>query len=153
MLDKFKKMQIESLDKSFKKINIQAISNSKPNSGWIRSIREALCMPLLFPASKLSISVQGVRNLEQNEIDESITLKSLRNLAEALDCELHYAIIPRGKSLNKIIKKRARQKAKEIVRSVDDSMSLENQKIKNSNVSVKELEKDLYDNLNKDLWN
>lgn len=125
---------------------------TKPKNGWIKTIRQALSMPLAFVANKLNISEQSVNQLENNEAFETISLKSLRRLAEAIDCELHYAIIPRERSLQKIIQKRAEFKARLIIKEVNKTMELEDQKIENSENSVKLLTKDFTENLNKNLW-
>ena len=44
---------------------------------------------------RLGITASGVRKLEQAEAADAITLATLRRMAEALDCELHYALVPR----------------------------------------------------------
>lgn len=148
MTKRLKQIQLQNLDNHFKKMSFE----SKPKNGWIKTIRQALSMPLAFVANKLNISEQSVNQLENNEAFETISLKSLRKLAEAIDCELHYAIIPRERSLQKIIKKRAEFKAKLIIKEVNKTMELEDQKIENSENSVKLLAKDFAENLNKNLW-
>lgn len=148
MTKRLKQIQLQNLDNHFKKMCFE----SKPKNGWIKTIRQALSMPLAFVANKLNISEQSVNQLENNEAFETISLKSLRRLAEAIDCELHYAIIPRERSLQKIIKKRAEFKARLIIKEVNKTMELEDQKIENSENSVKLLTKDFTENLNKNLW-
>ncbi len=148
MTKRLKQIQLQNLDNHFKKMCFE----SKPKNGWIKTIRQALSMPLAFVANKLNISEQSVNELENNEAIETISLKSLRRLAEAIDCELHYAIIPRERSLQKIIKKRAEFKARLIIKEVNKTMELEDQKIENSENSVKLLTKDFTENLNKNLW-
>ena len=44
---------------------------------------------------RLGITASGVRKLEQAEAADAITLATLRRMAEALDCELHDAVVPR----------------------------------------------------------
>lgn len=148
MTKRLKQIQLTNLDSRFAKMSFEP----KPKSGWIKTIREALSMPLAFPARKLKISLPSVSRLEKNEIDESITLKSLRQLAAAMNCELHYAIVPHGGSLKKIVEKRAEEKARAMVSDVNNTMSLEDQKIKDSKNSVKFLAKELAEDLNKSLW-
>ena len=148
MTKRLKQIQLQNLDNHFKKMCFE----TKPKNGWIKTIRQALSMPLAFVANKLNISEQSVNQLENNEAFETISLKSLRRLAEAIDCELHYAIIPRERSLQKIIKKRAEYKARLIIKEVNKTMELEDQKIENSENSVKLLTKDFTENLNKNLW-
>ena len=148
MSNKFHKLQLETLDKKISKVRFQA----KPKNGWARTIRSCLKMSLPFVAKKFGASPQAIFQFERGEIDETISLKTLRRLAEAIDCELHYALIPHQKSLKKTIEKRSAIKAKSIVSEVDKSMSLENQKVKNSKKSVKVLAKDLASDLNSKLW-
>jgi predicted DNA-binding mobile mystery protein A len=65
----------------------------RPGSGWVRAIRESLGMTAAAFARRLSMSHAGVRKLESSEASDTITLGSLRKLAEALDCELQYALV------------------------------------------------------------
>ncbi len=148
MTKRLKQIQLTNLDSRFAKMSFEP----KPKSGWIKTIREALSMPLAFPARKLGISLPSVSRLEKNEIDESITLKSLRQLAAAMNCELHYAIVPHGGSLKKIVEKRAEEKARAAVKEVNKTMSLEDQKIEDPETSIKLLAKEFAENLNKSLW-
>ena len=67
----------------------------RPPAGWLRAIREALGLPTAALAARLGITASGVRKLEQAEATEAITLGTLRRVAEALDCELQYALVPR----------------------------------------------------------
>jgi transcriptional regulator with XRE-family HTH domain len=46
-------------------------------------------------AERLGITSSGARKLEQAEAVDAITLGTLRRVAEALDCELQYALVPR----------------------------------------------------------
>lgn len=148
MNKRIKQIQLNNFDARFERMYFEP----KPKSGWIRTIREALSMPLSFPAKLLKISVQSVARLEKNEIDETITLKSLRQLAETMGCELHYAIVPQGKSLRKIIEKQAYEKAKLAVTEVNKTMELEKQKIIDSETSIKFLAKEYAENMSKKLW-
>ena len=67
----------------------------RPPAGWLRAIREALGLPSAALAARLGITASGVRKLEQAEAVDAITLGTLRRVAEALDCELQYALVPR----------------------------------------------------------
>ena len=60
-----------------------------------RAIREALGMTSAVLADRLEITASGVRKLEQAEAIDAITLGTLRRVAEALDCDLQYALVPR----------------------------------------------------------
>ncbi|PHX86572.1 MAG: transcriptional regulator [Synechococcus sp. Baikal-G1] len=67
----------------------------RPPAGWLRAIREALGLPSAALAARLGITASGVRKLEQAEATDAITLGTLRRVAEALDCDLQYALVPR----------------------------------------------------------
>ncbi|MEY4746852.1 MAG: hypothetical protein RLZZ442_1444 [Cyanobacteriota bacterium] len=67
----------------------------RPPAGWLRAIREALGMTSAVLADRLEITASGVRKLEHAEAIDAITLGTLRRVAEALDCDLRYALVPR----------------------------------------------------------
>lgn len=77
-------------------------------------------------AHRLGVSRQSVAEIEQREIDRTITLRSLERAAVALDCRLIYAIVPR-KEIPALIADRARQIAIERIQRVAHSMQLEAQ--------------------------
>jgi predicted DNA-binding mobile mystery protein A len=147
-MEKFKELQIKSLDNrllSYKEL-------SKPSEGWIRTIRKALSIPLSYLAETLNVSNQAIAQFEKSEIDETITLKSLNKVAQALNCRLHYVLMPEDKSLHRIIENRADIKAKQIVDEVDRSMSIEGQRVKDKEKSISILKKELIEHFNSKLW-
>jgi predicted DNA-binding mobile mystery protein A len=77
-------------------------------------------------AERLSIGQSAVVALEKSEAEERITLQSLRRAAQALDCELHYVLVPR-QPLEQQIDQRAEAVAKKTIDSVMHTMSLEDQ--------------------------
>lgn len=98
-----------------------------PPTGWIKAIRVSLGMSLQQLGNKLSISKQGVLDIEKREKEGAITIKSLREIARALDMQLVYGFIPNDGSLEALIEKRANQIAKEIVMRTSNTMHLEDQ--------------------------
>lgn len=126
---------------------------SRPGNGWIRSIREALGMTSVALAKRLGMTDAGIRNLEKAEADDAITLASLRKLAEALDCELKYALIPR-QSLEDMLQQRAEQLARERVLPVAHSMVLEDQAVYQActDRQIKQLAKELLEGSRRELW-
>lgn len=67
----------------------------RPPSGWLKAIREALGMTATHLAKKLGVATSSVTRLEISEADDTISLGSLRRVAEALGCELQYALVPK----------------------------------------------------------
>jgi predicted DNA-binding mobile mystery protein A len=77
--------------------------------------------------NKLDISKQGVLDLERREKDGSITIKSLKEVARAMDMQLVYGFIPNDGSLDSLIEKRAIELANKIVLRTATTMELEDQ--------------------------
>jgi len=121
-----KKIQIEQLEKRIKLFSI-AKQHPNPPTGWIRAIRLALGMSMQQLAKRLMITKQSVREIEIREMEESITLRSLRETANALEMELVYGFVPRDGSLDGYINRKARSMAESIVRRTSNTMKLEDQ--------------------------
>lgn len=68
----------------------------RPPHGWISTLREAMGLTLADLALRLKVTPPAVRSFEIAEAEDRITLRSLRRTAEALDCDLVYAFVPRG---------------------------------------------------------
>ncbi len=79
-------------------------------------------------AQRLGISERAVRKLETSEADGAITLASLKRLAEALNCDVQYALVPR-KPLSEIVLDRAREVAEAQFQPVAHTMALEDQAV------------------------
>lgn len=98
-----------------------------PPTGWIKAIRTALGMSMQQLGNKLNVSKQGVMDIEKREKDGSITIKSLREIARAMDMQLVYGMVPNDRSLEALIEKRATELATQIVMRTANTMKLEAQ--------------------------
>ena len=103
--------------------------------GWIRSSRTAIGMTLKQLASRLGFSVPAAKNFEMREVDEAITLASLRKIANAMEMDLVYYFKPKQDSLDELLQIRAELKAKELMESSNQAMILEDQEADNKNKS------------------
>ncbi|MFN9476521.1 helix-turn-helix domain-containing protein [Acidovorax sp.] len=74
-----------------------------PRSGWIKAVRLALGMTAPALARRINISPQGLRQLEQSEVDGSISLNTLSRIAAGLDCEVRYVLIPRTSLVDQLL--------------------------------------------------
>lgn len=101
----------------------------RPHKGWIKAVREALGMNSKQLAARLKVSPPRITALEKSEIDETVTLASLRRAAEALDCALVYSFVPKDGSFDEVLKSRARAAAAKIIGYVDHTMRLEVQNL------------------------
>ncbi len=103
--------------------------------GWIRSSRTAIGMTLKQLATRLGFSVPAAKNFEMREVDEAITLASLRKIANAMEMDLVYYFKPKQDSLDDLLQFRAELKAKELMERSNQAMLLENQEADNKNKS------------------
>jgi predicted DNA-binding mobile mystery protein A len=103
------------------------VKRQTPSRGWLKLIREALGRTERQQAQKLGISGATLHKSEQSEAEDRITLGQLRKLADGLDCELVYALVPR-RPLTEVVQERARAIAMEEVGGVAHTMSLEDQR-------------------------
>lgn len=98
-----------------------------PTKGWINTFRTAIKMSLRQLGNRLHIAPQSVKEIEEREANGTITLKSLRDVANALDMQLVYGFVSKHDSLEQMIEKRAKELAKEIVMRTHNTMTLEAQ--------------------------
>ena len=126
MSSEFNYLRLEQLQAA---VNAYGVFLTKrvPSRGWLKEIREALGRTERQQAKRVGISGSALHKSEQSEAEERITLGQLRKLADGLDCELVYALVPR-KPLTEVVQDKAKQLAQEEVVGVAHSMSLENQR-------------------------
>jgi len=123
-----------------------------PARKWVRAIRDALGMSGVQLARRLNIRPQSVEALERSEADGTIQLKTLRRAAEALDCTLVYALVPK-ETLEAAVDSRARMIALRALRRASHTMKLEAQETSDAKreeqieTYIKEVMKD------RDIWN
>ena len=125
-----------------------------PPGGWIYSIRQGINMSLRQLGARLSITPQSTREIEEREKSDTISLKVLKQVASALDMHFVYAFIPKEKSLEKMVEKRASELAKQIVERTSVQMNLEDQKNPEERIekAINEKTKELARLMPKYLW-
>jgi predicted DNA-binding mobile mystery protein A len=89
-----KRLVLVQLDETLARF--AGLKSVAPPKGWIRAIREALGMSGRQFAARLGVSPPRVTALEREEVGGGVSLKTLRQAAEALDCVLVYALVPRS---------------------------------------------------------
>lgn len=105
-----------------------SLPKTPPPRGWVRTIREALGMSVPQLARRLRVTRQTIADLERREIEGSTTLAALRKAANAMNCDVVYAIVPR-RDLNALLENQARQRASSEVKKVAHTMRLEAQDV------------------------
>lgn len=99
----------------------------RPSRGWLRAVREALGMTQKQVAESVHVKQQSLIDFEKSEANDRITLRNLRRIAEAMDCELVYAIVPRSGTIMDLAEHRARAETTKRVFAVEHTMALEDQ--------------------------
>ncbi|MES1199945.1 MAG: mobile mystery protein A [Pseudomonadota bacterium] len=102
---------------------------SPPPLGWVRAIRDSLGLTAAQLARRLNIRPSSVADLEKNEAEGKVTLATLRRAAEAMDCTLVYALIPK-KSLETMVEEAAQAAAKRELAASLHTMELEAQGVR-----------------------
>lgn len=97
-----------------------------PRSGWITAVRQALAMSQADLARRIQVAQASVASMERSEAGRTIQLDTLARAADALDCDLVYALVPR-RDLDATLRDAARQKLSPHLRAVAQTMSLEDQ--------------------------
>lgn len=98
-----------------------------PSTGWLKAIRSALGISAQQLGKKLTITRQGVQDMESREKNGLITIKALREAAKALDMQLVYGFVPLDGSLEQLIERKAKELATKIVLRTSNTMKLEDQ--------------------------
>jgi predicted DNA-binding mobile mystery protein A len=148
-----KSLQIQQLNAKmlgFAKLKQVAI----PPTGWIKAIRTAIGMSIQQLGNKLSISKQAIMDIERREKEGSITIKSLKEIARALDMQLVYGFVPNDGSLDALIEKRATELATKIVLRTSNTMKLEDQGNTNKRIqkAIEERAATIKNEMPKILW-
>ena len=98
----------------------------RPPTGWIKAIRESLGMAAAHLATRLGVTPSTVARLEASEASDAISLGTLRRAADALGCELRYALVPKRRLVD-ALENRAMILARRQMAAVSHTMALEAQ--------------------------
>jgi predicted DNA-binding mobile mystery protein A len=127
---KISKLTIMQLDKQLSSIK-PTLNFARPICGWIKTIRNALGMTSHQFAKRIGISQARVSAIEAGEPEDSLTLKTVKEAAAALNCKFVYFLIPE-KKFEEIVNEQAIKFIKSNTKLVAHSMKLENQGISSS---------------------
>lgn len=146
-------LAIEQLDRKLIELK-SLIDLIPPERGWLFTIRTSLNMSLRQLGSRLKISPQSVNEIEKREVEGSLTLKRLQQVADALEMKVVFAVLPKDGSIEKMIEKKAHAIAREIVLRTSNTMKLEDQENSNERIAraIKEKSEEIKNNMPKYLW-
>lgn len=116
-------IQLRQLDDRLSRVRELSVLDPPPD-GWVRTLRQALGMTSEQLADRMGVTRQAVLQLEGAEQRKTATWTSLRKAADAMDCEVVYAVVPRG-SLNQVLLRQGRKQAERHVTRIAHSMKLD----------------------------
>jgi predicted DNA-binding mobile mystery protein A len=147
------KLQVEQLSRKLKPYT-SIVEVIRPPVGWVRTIRNSFGMSLEQLGDKLEVTRQSAQNLEKREADGTITIKALEEAANALDMKLVYGFIPMDGSIEKLIDRKARKLATEIVLRTSGTMKLEDQENSPERIkkAIEERTKEIIEEMPKMIW-
>jgi predicted DNA-binding mobile mystery protein A len=110
-------------------------------------------VPATHLAKRLGVVASTVTRLEASEAGETISLATLRRAAEALGCELRYALVPK-QSLTNTLNARATQLARARMGAIARTIALEAQATSNDTVAsrTRALAENLLKGPRRELW-
>lgn len=116
-------IQLRQLEEKLEKLRDLA-GIDLPQEGWVRTLRQALGMTTEQLARRMRVTRQAVLQLENAEVKKTATWTSLRKAADAMDCDVVIAIVPRG-SLNQVLMRQGRKQAERHLNRIAHSMKLD----------------------------
>ncbi len=148
-----RKLMIEQLDQKLGPF-LETRTILVPERGWIYTIRTTLNMTMAQLGAKLNITRQGVKKIEEREANGTITIKSLKEVAAAMDMKLVYSMVPIDGTIDEMIQVKAEKLAKKIVLRTHQNMKLEDQGIGDEklNKTIKDLANEIKREVRKSLW-
>lgn len=144
---------IEQLDQKLKPF-LETRMVLVPERGWINTIRTTLNMTMAQLGTKLNITRQGVKRIEESEANSTVTLNSLKDVANAMDLKFVYALVPKSGTIDDLINLKAEKLAQKIVMRTNQNMKLEDQGIGDHKLSktIKDLASEIKRELRKSIW-
>jgi len=121
-----------ALDARLAGVDVDAM---RPRDGsWVKAIREALGMSQADLAARLGVSRQAVAAMEASERSGTVCMSTLAAAAEALDCQLVYALVP-NTTLQGTVETEAGRIVDALAAPVAHTMALEGQSVQLSAAS------------------
>ena len=147
--NKLVRTQLEAALKRFRPLRNAAT----PSKGWIRAIRNALGMSGRQLADRVGVTKQQIAMVEKQELAGTPSLKTMRRIAERLDCVFVYGFVPRT-SLEDTVGRQAKRLAAKRLDRAAQTMSLENQSLKarDNETILAEMTQELRDKPPANLW-
>jgi predicted DNA-binding mobile mystery protein A len=99
---------------------------ARPPWGWIKAVREALGISMKQLGERTGMSQSRIARIEKVVINGTLTMNTLRHIAEAMNCQLVYALAP-NQALDDMVLSRAEALADQRLAHTNQTMKLEDQ--------------------------
>ncbi|MDA3953018.1 MAG: mobile mystery protein A [Bacteroidales bacterium] len=148
-----KKLLVEQLDRKLKPFLSSEIVII-PDNGWINTVRITINMTLEQLGKKLNMTKQGVKRIEESEAAGTITIKSLKEVGNALEMKFVYGFVPVDGSIDSLLDRKSRILAEKIILRTNHNMMLEDQAIEKGKlkIAIDDLSKEIKFELKKTIW-
>ena len=131
-------------------------TEKRPPMGWLKAVRGALGINTRQLAKRCGVQHSSILRIEKNEIQDKVSIESLKKLASAMDCQLIYAIVPKKgyNSLEEIINHQTQLLANKLMKQVDHTMRLEAQGTSPKEIKsqTRKLANELKDKMDPRIW-
>jgi transcriptional regulator with XRE-family HTH domain len=87
---KFRRKKLDTEMKPFRK----AVKAKNPTNDLLRIIRQSLRFPLTEIAEKMGVCTSVVLGIEERELTNTATVRSMARVAKAMGCRMVYGIVP-----------------------------------------------------------
>lgn len=125
-----RRLEVSRLDEYFQTLKAESgLPRQAPPHGWIRTMRDVLGMSAAQLAKRLHVSRAAVYKLEAREVSRGVSLRQLDRVANELDCDVFYAIVPRN-TIEQSIRDQSRDRAETKLTQANVSMGLEAEGVK-----------------------
>ena len=149
---KNQRLIIEKKIRPWKKLRME----KRPPSGWLKAVRGALGINTRQLAKICGVQHSSILRIEKSEIQDKISIESLKKIASAMHCQLVYAIVPKTgyNSLEKIIDHQAELLVHKLIKKADHTMQLEAQGISSKEIKnqIRKLTDELKDKMDPRIW-
>lgn len=148
-----RKLLIEQLDRKLRPF-LGSEMVIIPDNGWINTIRTTINMTLEQLGRKLNMTKQGAKRIEESEAAGTLTIKSLKEVGNALEVKFVYGFVPIDGSIDSLLDRKARILAEKIILRTNHNMMLEDQEIEKGNLknAIEDLSKEIKLELKRTLW-
>lgn len=144
---------IDQLDKKIKPF-LETKMVLVPEYGWINTIRTTLNMTMAQLGTKLGITRQGVKKIEESEAKGTVTINTMKEVAAALEMKFVYSMVPKDGTIDELIQKKAEELAQRIVLRTNQNMKLEDQGIGDQKITetILDLANEIKREVKRSLW-